>query len=157
MSDPREELFAAITSQLESVTVTNGYAVDVDKVYRVDVVPDEMPSTVRRALLVLESLSPETWEYLDNGASGGYMVTTNITIAGVVRGGMTDGKSSDRATDTNHLMMATAKALMTDRTFTSTAKNSWIMNPVVFIDTDKAEGLFNLNLRCIYAFNYGDL
>jgi hypothetical protein len=157
MSDPRESLFAAVALKLESITIPNGYAVDVDKIYRVDVVPDEMPSTVKRALLVLESLSPETWEYLDNGASGGYMVTTNMTIAGVVRGGMTDGKSSDRATDTNHLMMATVKALMADRGFSSTAKNSWIMNPIVFIDTDKAEGLFNLTLRCIYAFDYGDL
>lgn len=159
MSDPRETLFAAVAAALEGITISNGYAVDVHKVYRVDVLPDEMPPQIRNALLVLESLSPETWEFLAGGGSqrGAYKARVNITIAGVSRGGMTDGKSSERATATNALLMATVKALMADPAFGGAAKESEIQSPVVFIDTDKAEGLFNLTLRCFYAFDYGAL
>lgn len=157
MSDPRETAFAAVAAQLEEVKIANGYAVDVDHVYRVDVTPDEMPSTVRRALLVLDSLTPETWEFLDSGAQGGFLCRSTMTVAGVARGGMTDGKSSQRVSETNALLMAAVRALMQDPTFGGAMENSLILSPVVFIDTDKAEGLFNLTLRCIYKFDYGDL
>lgn len=159
MSDPRETLFAAVAAALEGISIASGFAVDVQKVYRVDVLPDEMPSQVRNALLVLESLTPETWEFMpgDGNQRGAYSARVNMTIAGVSRGGMTDGKSPDRATATNALLMAAVKALMADSEFGGAATESQIMSPVVFIDTDKAEGLFNLTLRCIYQFGYGEL
>jgi len=158
VSGPRETLFAAITAQLEEIKIVNDYALDVDKVYRLDVVPDEMPSQVRRALCVLESLTPERPQYLDSGASGGYLCDIKVTIAGIVRHQTADLKSSDRHTELNAFIDATRKALMEDRTFGGACKNSEIVSgPVGMVDMDKGEALFNIDLRCFYAFGFGDL
>jgi hypothetical protein len=157
MSGPRESVFAAVTSALEAIQISSGYQVDVDVVYRVDILPDDMPSTVKNALLVLEGLSPETWEFLDSGASGGQLCRNNITIAGVVRMGTTDMKTSDRHTALNALIESAAKALMLDPTFGDACKESKLIGPIAFVDTDKGEGLFNMTLQVIYAFNWSDL
>jgi hypothetical protein len=157
VSNPREDIFAAVTSALEGITISNGYAVDVDKVYRLDVVPDEMPSTVRRALCVLESLTPEDWSG-DLEGCGAIDAKLPIVIAGVVRAQTTDLKSSDRHTQLNALISATAKALMTDPTFGGACKDSkFTSGPVGLVDTDKGEALFNLTLRCHYIFTCTDL
>jgi hypothetical protein len=157
MSGPREAVFAAITSALEGISLASGYQVDVDKVYRVDVVPDEVPSEFRNALMVLESFTPETWDYLDSGASGGQLCRTTITIAGIARQGTTDLKSSDRHTAVNALIESTAKALMLDPKFGTACKESKLAGPVAFVDTDKGEALFNMTLHVIYAFNWSAL
>jgi hypothetical protein len=157
VTGPRETVFAAIAAALLSVRVENGYQSDVDAVYRLDVVPDEMPTGVRRALLVLESLAPETWQYLDNGPSGGQLCKAQITIAGVVRQGTLDLKSSERHTELNQLIESTARALMLDPTFGGACKESMMSGPVAFVDTDKGEAMFNLTLHVIYAFNWSAL
>jgi hypothetical protein len=157
VTGPRETMFAAIAAKLLDVRIENGYQTDVDAVYRLDVVPDEMPSSVRRALLVLESLTPESWQFLDHGPSGGQYCTSVITIAGVVRQGTTDLKSSERHTELNQLIESAAKALMLDPTFGGSVKESKLNSPVGFVDTDKGEALFNMSLHVIYAFNWSDL
>lgn len=157
MSGPRETMFAAITSQLQAIKISNGYQIDIDAVYRVDVVPDEMPSTVRRALAVIESLAPEAWQFLDSGASGGQLCESNIVIAGVVRSGTTDMKSSNRHTELNALIESTARALMEDPTFGGACKESKLSGPIGYVDTDKGEALFNMTLKVIYAFDWADL
>lgn len=157
MSGPREAIFAAVTLALEGIHPSNGYDIAVDKVYRLDVVPDEMPSTVRRALCVLESLSPEQWQYLDAGESGGQDAKLVIVVAGVVRQQTTDIKSSARHTELNALINATTRALMEDPTFGGVCKDSVLSGPVALVDTDKGEALFNMNLRCHYVFGWGEL
>lgn len=155
MSNPREAVFAAITSQLESIRIDNGYGVDIDRVYRLDVLPDDMVGT--RCLSVLESLSPEQWTFLDSGASGGYLGRMMITVAGIVKSGTTDLKTSTRHTELNYLINATVRALMLDPTFGGACKESKLDGPVGFVDTDKGEALFNITLHVIYAFGWGDL
>src|SRR5262245_37306142 len=132
MSGPREDVFAAVVSQLESIRVLNGYTCDVDAVFRVDVMPDDMPIGVTRALCVLESLSPEQWEFLDGGGAvqGGQDARLQILIAGVVKSPTTDLKSSQRHIDLNDLINATTKALMEDPTFSGTCQNSTVSGPV---------------------------
>lgn len=157
MSGPREAIFAAVTLALEGITPTNGYDITVDRVYRLDVVPDEMGSTVRRALCVVESLSPEQWQYLDSGASGGQDAKLSIVVAGVVRVNTTDLKSSTRHTELNALINATTKALMEDPTFGGVCKDSVLSGPVAMVDMDKGEALFNMTLRCHYVFGWDEL
>jgi len=157
VSGPREEIFSAVVEKLESIRMTNDYACDVDAVYRVDVLPDDMPAGVKRALCVLESLTPEAWEFLDSGASGGQDSKLTVVIAGVVKSPSTDLKSSQRHTDLNELINATTKALMQDPTFARTCKQSVLSGPLAMVDTDKGEALFNMNLRCRYQFAYADL
>jgi hypothetical protein len=157
VSGPRENVFAAVTTALEAITVADGYGIDVDKVYRLDVVPDEMPSTVRVALSVLESLTPEHWEYLDHGASGGQDARLTMVIAGVIKQGTADLKSSDRHTQINALVNGTTRALMLDPTFGGACKDSVLSGPIAIVDTDKAEALFNMTLRCHYAFGWNEL
>ncbi len=157
MTGPRETMFAAVAAALLAVRVENGYQSDVDAVYRLDVVPDDMPSTVRRALMVLESLSPESWQFLDGGPSGGQLCRSTLTIAGVIRQGTTDLKSSERHTEMNQLLESAVRALMLDPTFGGAVKESRIDSPVAFVDTDKGEALFNMNLHVIYAFNWSAL
>lgn len=157
MSGPREAVFAAVTTALEGITLADGYGIDVDKVYRLDVVPDEMPSSVRVAVSVLESLTPEQWDFLDSGPQGAQDAHVTITIAGVIRQQTTDLKSSDRHTQINALINGTTRALMRDPTFGGTCHDSVLSGPVALVDTDKAEALFNMTLRCHYIFGYDAL
>lgn len=157
MSGPREAVFAAIAAKLSGISVENGYQTDLDAVYRLDVLPDEMPSTVRRALCVIESLTPENWQFLDGGASGGQYCSLPITIAGICRQGTTDLKSSERHTELNQLIESAARALMQDPAFGGACKESKLSGPIAFVDTDKGEAVFNMTIHVIYAFNWSAL
>lgn len=157
MTGPREKVFAAIAAKLLSVRIENGYQTDVDAVYRVDILPADMPPTVSRALQVLESLNPESWQFLDGGPSGGQLCHGTITIAGVVRQGTTDLSSSERHTELNQLIESAVRALMEDPTFGGACKETRIDSPVGFVDTANGEALFNLVLHVVYAFDWADL
>lgn len=155
MTGPREAIFAAVAAKLLNVRIENGYQTDVDAVYRVDLLPDQISAS--RALFVLESLSAENWQFLDGGASGGQYCTAAITIAGICKQGTTDLKSSERHTELNQLIESTARALMQDPTFGGVCKESKLSGPMGFVDADKGEALFNMTLHVIYAFNWSDL
>lgn len=155
MTGPRETVFAAVAAKLQAITLENGYQTDVDAVYRVDLLADQI--NARRALFVLESLSAEDWKFLDGGASGGQLCTAAITIAGICKQGTTDLKSSERHTELNQLIESTTRALMQDPTFGGACKQSKLSGPIAFVDADKGEALFNLTLHVIYAFNWSDL
>jgi hypothetical protein len=155
---PREALFAAIVAQLEGIKLSNGYRTDVDKVYRVDVLPDQFAPGEVSVLEVLESLTPERLTYLDNGPSGAYQSRIQIVISGCIKKGTTNLKSSDRHTAINNLLSDTVSALMQDPRFGGTAaKDSVISDPLAFVDSERPEALFNLLLTCNYVFSRAEL
>lgn len=154
---PREALFAAITAQLETISLENGYSTTVDKVYRVDVLPDQFAAGEKYVLEVLESLTPETLQFLESGPSGGYLSKVVIVISGIVKEGTVNLKGSSRHTAMNEFMSDTISALMEDPTFGGTCKESLISSPIGFVDSERAEALFNMNLTCIYAYGRSEL
>jgi hypothetical protein len=154
---PREALFAAIVAQLEGISLANGYRTDVDKVYRVDVLPDQFAPGEMNVLEVLESLTPERLSYLDSGRSGAYQSRIQIVISGCVKQGTTSLKSSDRHTAVNNLLSDTLSALMEDPTFGGTCKDSLLSDPLAFVDSERPEALFNMLLTCDYVFGRAEL
>lgn len=157
MTCPREALFAAIAEQMETIQIANGYTISVDKVYRVDVLPDQFAPGEKYVLEVLESLTPETLQFLENGPSGGYMSRIVIVISGVVKEGTVNLKGSSRHTAMNEFMSDTISALMEDPTFGGTCKESLVSAPMGFVDSERAEAMFNMILTCIYAYSRSEL
>ena len=154
MPGPRENLFAAVVAQLEKIRVENGYDSDVGRVYRVDMLFDQIPDGAFPALEVLEPIGGESMAAMDDG---GYLCRVSMTVAGLVKAGTADLTSSDRHTLANALLGDAIRALMQDVSFGAKCKESAISAPIVYVDPDRPEAMFNLTLTCIYAYARGDL
>lgn len=155
MSEPRETLFAAVQAQLESIRIENGYSLNIGRVFRgVDILPEQMNEGAFPALEVLEEIGGEQWKRFDQQA---YECLIPIIIAGTIRSGTTDLASVTRHQEINRLLNATARAVMEDATFGGACKESWLSQPVVFVDPQRGEAYFNVTLTCRYDFGRADL
>lgn len=156
MANPRETVFSAIVSQLEKIRLDNGYQNDVARVWRVDLEPSQIGEVDGPHLFVLETLAGETLEAEDISL---YRARLPIIVAGVIKVGGTDLKeSSDQAhKKVNWLINDVLKALTEDPTFGGATYDSVIRNCFVFVDTDRQEGLFNINIVAHYLWARANL
>lgn len=154
MAGPREDMFAAIQAQLESISIANGYTLNVGRVFRAEFLTDQLVDGDFPALFVLESLAGDQLKEQD---PAGYEWWVNFTIAGVIRYGQADLKDPARHTELNALINATWRALLQDPTFDSTCKDSILQGGPAMVDTERAEGIFNMGLRCHSWFQRSDL
>lgn len=155
MAQPREALFAAIQTKLESIRIANGYSLDVGRVFRgAEWTSDQINDGDMPALLILETLAGDT---LTPHEIAGYEWFLPILIAGIIRYGEADLKQSARHTQLNALINATWKALLVDPTFGGTCKDSILQGGPAMVDPERAEGLFNLSMRCHLVMQGVDL
>lgn len=155
MAGPRENLFAAIQTRLESIKISNGYSVSVGRVFRgAEWTSDQIDDSEMPALLVLETLAGDT---LTPHEIAGYEWFLPILIAGIIRYGETDLKKPTRHTQLNALINDTWKALLVDPTFGNTCKDSILQGGPAMVDPERGEGLFNLSMRCHLVMQGADL
>jgi hypothetical protein len=143
---------AAIIARLATIKRANGYQNDVQAIFEVPMVQDQIPEGSLPALVVLEG--EETWSWDDASV---YAARLPYVIGGMVNEPGADIMSPDRVQRIRSLERDVRVALLQDPWFAGTCKNSILGKTARFPDADRGFAMFETDMVVLYHFHKGSL
>ena len=139
----RESSIVAIVTNLEAISIANGYTLDVKKVIRLDA-PSKLAKTAHPALMVIDNDDEERLP-----KAGGFAdVYFTLNIKGIINSG------TESSTAMNALDVAIKKAISADRTLSGTVANVSILPRLeTDLDGDERDAAFTRPVQVYYEAN----
>lgn len=145
---------AAIIARLATIKRTNGYQNDVQAIFEVPVVEDQVTDGKLPCLVVLDDPAGETFQWDDASV---YQARLPIVIGGMINELGADVMAPNRAQRIRSLEKDVRKALLQDPFFGDTCKNSIIGKTFRVVDSDRGFAFFETDMVVLYHFNKGSL
>ena len=149
-----ETIEQAIIAQLSKIKRANGYDNDVQAIYRIDLLEDQVQETALPALFVLADAEGESFEEYDAAV---YVARLPIFIVGMVNETEADLTQDARVVRINSLQRDVRKALLEDPTFGKACKDSVLHRVRKAIDSDRGFARFGLEMHATYHFDRSSL